>query len=78
MAKKGVRREPLEFPKDREAFLQKSFEASDGFLSVGGWAHEFKMLISQERQDEPTPSPIPDFRAQPQDGLFFRNGTRGT
>ncbi len=40
---------PLEFPKDREAFERRAFEAEDGCISVGGLAHRLGMF-SQQRE----------------------------
>lgn len=38
---------PLSFPKDRTAFLNRAFEASDGCISAGGLAHRLNMLGEQ-------------------------------
>lgn len=50
---------PLEFPKDREAFVRRAIEAEDGCLSVGGLAHRLGMLRSQPDGGTPLPAEPP-------------------
>lgn len=47
--------EPLQFPKDRDAFLNRAFEASDGYIVAGGLAHRLNMLGKNGEGDSAEP-----------------------
>lgn len=43
---------PLDYSGNREAFLNRAFEAEDGCISVGGLANELGMLKPENKNDD--------------------------
>jgi len=51
---------PLEFSGDRDAFLERAFEADDGCISVGGLAHQLGMLQPEQAEAQASSEPTVD------------------